>query len=144
MYIHCMYIYTCFCRSGQMGDKEGEDLGSLVFVAPLRDPELGCRMCRWVLESFHAYLLFSAVSHVFLICVSCISHVYLFSGLSHVYLFSSFLISTERRERASKWLYFEKQKFKIQKNFSIQEKNHRYGSKYSSSKFKESLYPSES
>ena len=42
----CVCFFVCFYRSGQMGDKEGEDLGSLVFVAPLRDPELGCRMCR--------------------------------------------------------------------------------------------------
>ena len=42
----CLCLCLCLCRSGQMGDKDGEDLGSLVFVAPLRDPELGCRMCR--------------------------------------------------------------------------------------------------
>lgn len=43
-------LFVCFRRSGQMGDKEGEDLGSLVFVAPLRDPELGCRMCRCLFQ----------------------------------------------------------------------------------------------
>ena len=45
-----------------MGDKDGEDLGSLVFVAPLRDPELGCRMCRCL---FQLCLFVRSSAHLF-------------------------------------------------------------------------------
>ena len=57
-----------------MGDKDDEDLGSLVFVAPLRDPELGCRMCR-CLEIFSnppistfLLLLPHFLTHLFVVC----------------------------------------------------------------------------
>ena len=50
-----------------MGDKEGEDLGSLVFVAPLTDPELGCRMCRCLFQLPPSSYIFQLIPSSYII-----------------------------------------------------------------------------